>query len=318
MKRRIERAALVSFTCLTLGACSGDEDPSHFTGGKVELIFRGQVGEREFVCGDAYMGLGKNEETAMAQDLRFYVSRLRLITEAGDEVPVHLDARDRWQTPEVALLDFEDGTGPCETNGNGPTNDRVTGSVPTGTYTGLVFSMSVPEQLNHEDPTLADAPLQVTAMQWSWLSGYKFIRAEMKPMIRDSGSGGAGGQMQLGAQMHDMGGQAHPIDRDAGHALDSQFHLGSLACFGQPGDTGHAMSCAKPNRNELRFESFNPQKQMIVADLLEMMKEVDLGVTNHCHGAPHDSCPGYFRAVGIDYDSGELIEGQTAFRVEER
>jgi hypothetical protein len=49
-----------------------------------------------------------------------------------------------------------------------------------------------------------------------------------------------------------------------------------------------------------------------------MMKEIDLSVTNHCHGSPHESCTDFYASVGLDYESGELMSGQTAFRVEDR
>jgi len=44
---------------------------------------------------------------------------------------------------DLALLDFEDGTGGC-VNGTPDVNDRVAGTVPEGHYTGLRFTLGVP------------------------------------------------------------------------------------------------------------------------------------------------------------------------------
>lgn len=295
---KLNRLGWLLAASLLLSACTGGSEESPFRGGDFEIVFSGKVGEKAFSCDEKYLGLGVSGALVMPQDFRFYVSDVRLLTKQNEEVPVELLAEAPWQTPEVALVDFENGTHACAKNGNPETNVRLTGSVPKGEYVGVVFSLSVPEELNHEDPALAPEPLQVTAMQWSWLMGYKFMRAEVAPMsAHDHGEGGAGGA-------------ASDHEAPDGHALDSQFHLGSLAC--------QQNSCDKPNRSEIRFDSFNPETQTITADLAEIMKQVDLTLANHCHGAPHDACNSFYASVGLDYETGESTGEQSAFRVEER
>lgn len=296
--------------------CNGSSEPDDgtFAGGEVEVVFAGQVGDEPFACGVTYSDVGAHGSMAMGQDLRFYVSDVRLITSSGEDVLLESSDRDPWQTPEVALIDFEDGTGACEKSGNGPTNDRIVGSVPSGEYVGIAFSVSVPEDLNHGDPTTAADPLQVTAMQWNWLLGYKFMRAEMVPMHGSHGEGGAHGH-------HDaMGGASMDGEGHAGHALDSQFHLGSLACANDGGDAmgPPAQSCERPNRNEIRFEAFHPGREAIVVDLAAIMEHIDLSAANHCHGMPHESCEHFFDSVGLDFTTGQRKGGQSAFRVQDR
>ncbi|PJN92728.1 metallo-mystery pair system four-Cys motif protein, partial [Amaricoccus sp. HAR-UPW-R2A-40] len=46
---------------------------------------------------------------------------------------------------------------------------------------GLAFEIGVPFDLNHGDPTLAPAPLDLTAMFWTWRGGYKFLKFEVAP-----------------------------------------------------------------------------------------------------------------------------------------
>jgi uncharacterized repeat protein (TIGR04052 family) len=234
-----------------------------------------------------------------------------------------METRSPWQTPDVALIDFEDGTGPCETSGNSAMNNRITGKVPKEYCLGVAFSLSVPEELNHGDPTEAPAPLQVTAMQWNWLLGYKFMRAEVKPVMKQmSGEGGAPGHMNRGGadQAGGMGGAAGAAGQPGTGAMDSQFHLGSLACANDGGDAlaPPAGSCMKPNRAEIRFDLFHPGEDLIEVDLAEIMKNIDLSKMNHCHGMPNDSCPAFYASVGLDYDSGEAKKTQSAFRVHSR
>lgn len=287
-------------------ACNGDENAGEyeFAGGEFNIYFAATVGDEEFACGRSYAAVGSRDTMVEAQDFRFYVSNLRLVTTAGDEVEVDIVDDPPFQSSWVALLDFEDATGACENNGSAETNTTVRLSAPKGHYRGLRFSTSVPEEVNHRDPTTNPDPLQVTAMQWNWLLGYKFMRAEMRP-LHGGGMGGAGG-----AGDH------------AGHGqmgADSQFHLGSLGCTNDAGGTaGPDEACKKPNRNEIYLEEFHPEKDAIVADLGAMMGGTDLTQMNHCHGSPNEVCVSNYESVGIDYDTGALLETQRAFRKEER
>ena len=53
-----------------------------------------------------------------------FIQDVALLDESGRETPVKLDTRDPWQTPDVALLDFEDSTGECL--GTPETNREIT------------------------------------------------------------------------------------------------------------------------------------------------------------------------------------------------
>src|SRR5690606_37806949 len=104
---------------------------------------------------------------------------VRLIDDGGNEVAVTLTDDDLWQDDSVALLDFEDASMGCAANGTTETNSTVVGTVPEGTYTGVVFELGVPFEKNHQDVAAADAPLSVGAMFWVWQGGFKFVRIDM-------------------------------------------------------------------------------------------------------------------------------------------
>ena len=90
-------------------------------------------------------------------ELRSKVSSVRgSVAELAAAIPVTLD-QNNFQNGEVALLDFEDATGNCE--GTAETNTTVTGTVPTGTYSGVVFELGVPFDVNHDAFGRANQPV---------------------------------------------------------------------------------------------------------------------------------------------------------------
>ena len=212
----------------------------------VSLQFKAMVGAQAFACGTTYTGQGVTSVSVTPQDFRFYVQDVKLINAAGNEVPVTLDTRTPWQTPDMALLDFENGTGACAAKGNSDMNTVVTGSVPPGTYSGIVFSNGVPDSLDHADPLNAPAPLQPAPMSWGWLYGYKFIKAEVAATGTPTGDAAPG----LGL-----------------------FHLGSTDCTnatdGGTDDftSGPLAACGQPNRNVVRLTGYTLGSSVIVADI---------------------------------------------------
>jgi hypothetical protein len=127
---------------------------------ELKIRFRGKVLERALSCREQYAGVGSKQTRVQPVDFRFYVQDLALIDAAGKQVPVRLKDQSPWQTPDVAPIDLTDASGSCV--GTPETNDVILGSVPAGDYKGITFRNGVPEQLNHEDPVLHPAPLQVT------------------------------------------------------------------------------------------------------------------------------------------------------------
>lgn len=141
----------------------------------VEIRFAAEINGEPFACGRQYGPVGASASTIVPSDYRMFVSALQLIQHGGRRVPVSLVQDKVFQLEDIALLDFEDGSGPCR-NGTSAVNTVVRGVVPRGAYTGLSFVIGVPFARNHGDPTLAPPPLSSTAMFWTWQGGYKFIR----------------------------------------------------------------------------------------------------------------------------------------------
>ena len=167
---------------------------------QVTIRFKGKIGSADFACGQAVSGQGTTNATIQPIDFRFYVQDVKLIDEAGKEVPVTFAAKSPWQNKDVALIDFENGTGLCG-DGTPDTHSEITGTVPSGDYHAIVFTNGVPESLNHGDPATLPEPLRGGTLTWGWLLGYRFIKVEV----------------------------ASTTDLDA-EVPGGLFHLGSTAC----------------------------------------------------------------------------------------
>ena len=267
----------------------------------VTLRFAAQVNGQPFACGQRYADIGTTRSTTTPSDLRFYVSELALVDEAGRAVPVTLAQDGMWQLENLALLDFEDGSGPCR-NGTADTNTEVRGSVPAGRYTGLRFTLGVPFARNHGDPTTAPAPLNLTAMFWNWQGGYKFVKF-------DTASSGLSGA-------HAMAGAGH----GGGAASGFSVHLGSTVCA-SAARTEAPSSCQNPNRVTVQFERFDAATQTVVADIGAVLADANVDVnaprtSPGCMSFPNDAdCPPVMGALGLAYGGVAAPGAQRLFTV---
>ncbi|MBL8699424.1 MAG: hypothetical protein JNK67_13690 [Alphaproteobacteria bacterium] len=77
-------------------------------------------GDAAFRCGQSYDGISTTASRVTPSDLRLYVSDVAPIDAQGREARLEIEQDGRWRHRNVALLDFEDGSGPCI----GGTSDR--------------------------------------------------------------------------------------------------------------------------------------------------------------------------------------------------
>lgn len=304
MKIRLLRVfLLLSLLGVGVGVLSAQEEGGDGHGGMmpmaglptvgpdVTIRFAASVGSVPASCGMIYNGVGTAGSTLSLNDYRFYISNVRLINAAGEEIPVELTQDGQWQYANVALLDFEDGTSLCSGSGNADTNTKVTGTVPEGDYNGLVFDLGVPFELNHLDTTTAPAPLNVPAMWWNWQYGYKFVRIDLQTTSSES---------------------------------PAWFvHLGSTGCNSADSNTAPAEACSNPNTSTVRFADFNPVQNFVVADASGLLAGVNLDTSvpmpPGCMSGPEDAdCAGLFPAFGLELATGTMLDAnpQTFFRVE--
>lgn len=242
----------------------------------VTIPFAAEIGGKPFTCADTFPGLGATGIEVAASDFRVFVSKASLVRADGSLQPIALDQDGQWQSGDLALLDFEDATGAC-TNGTQGTHTGLTGTVPEGSYFGLVFTVGVPFDQNHVDPTLAPAPLNTTAMFWNWQGGYKFVRIDMVPTDRKE-------------------------DGPKGWFL----HLGSTMCDAAS-KTSAPAACKNENRIDVRLDGFDPAKNSVVIDPAAVVAEADLTVnapetSPGCMSFPGDAdCMTVMAKLGLPY-----------------
>jgi uncharacterized repeat protein (TIGR04052 family) len=275
----------------------------------IKLRFAGAVNGVAFACGKNYPNIGTTKSTITPSDFRFFVSTVELLTLEGKAVPLALDQDGVWQHENVALVDLEDGSGPCS-NGTKAMHAEVSGSAPRGNYSGVRFTMGVPFELNHGDPTIAPSPLNITAMFWSWQGGYKFLKADMNST-----------GLAAKPAMHKMAsGHGSQSGHDDGEASGFSVHLGSTLCAAAS-RTESPSACKNPNRVTVSIAKFDLAKNVVVADLGAILSSanVDHNTPNTspgCMSFPKDGdCPAVMSALGLVYDGAAPAGGQRFFGV---
>jgi len=257
----------------------------------VTISFRTVVGAQPFVCGTKYPGLGRTGAEAWATEFRFFIHDVVLFRADGSGVPVTLDQDGRWQAGTVALLDFEHGEGPCS-NGTPEQRHMITGTVPAGDYTGVRFSIGVPFEQNHLELAAQPSPLNLSRMFWSWSTGYKFMRVDLRAQRPDTAA-----------------------------TVPWVIHLGSTGC--SPTGAGVSPSrCVQENRPNIVLAGFDPTRDVVVLDVAALLAGADL-LTNQektaagCMSGTTDlDCAPIFAALGLRHGDTPAPAAATAFRVE--
>jgi uncharacterized repeat protein (TIGR04052 family) len=240
---------------------------------EVTLPFVARFGATPFSCGVTVPGVGSPAKSYTPTDLRFYVSEVQLVNDAGAQVPVMLEA-NAFQGGGVALLDFENG---CGTDGTPELHTAITGWVPTGAYRGISFTLGVPADRDHLDLATAAPPLDVTGMYWAWLFGYKFMKLD--GTVPATAAGAAAAPFFL--------------------------HLGSSGCPGTNFGAPPAQPCAYPNQVRYTLTGFDPAANKVVADLAAVLATSDLTVNTPdtapgCMSEPNDpECLLIFPRLGV-------------------
>ncbi len=256
----------------------------------ITINFAMKVGDQDAACGKSYGELGTSGSPVEINDMRFYVSNVRLVNGKGEETPVTLDQDGLWQVEGVALLDFEDASAGCADSGTPEINTSIRGSVPEQTFvcpdcapTAILFDLGVPFALNHLDVSVAPSPLNIPAMWWSWQGGYKFVRIDLKT--------------------------------DAAATEGAWFiHLGSTACQAADKNTPPTAPCGKPNVVAIRLDGFDPADNVIVADIASLLATVNLSESTPkpagcMSGADDPDCAALFTSgFGLDIATGACLE----------
>ncbi len=249
------------------------------------ITFKPTVGSMPFACGSTYTGIGTTKTTIQPLDFRMYVHDVQLIRATGDMVPLTLNQDNTWQAGNIAFLDFEDGTGLCNT-ASPETNYTVTGTAPPQSdYMAVQFTLGVPADHDHLNSAVASAPLNIPAMWWSWTGGYRYFRIDVQSTMNPMWS----------------------------------FHLGAMYCQGA---SATSISCKYDDLSLVKLTSFSGNAATIGLDVANLFSTSDLdhqvdGMTDFvagCMSGDDDpECPPLFGKVGLTFQSSDPGPAQTLF-----
>ncbi len=291
MRRRVYAAKMVTFVFATFTFVTGcgkkDAASSNSTTDQITVNFKATVGELGLTCGKTYSGVGTTGSAIEVRDFRFFVYNPTLIKADGTKVPLTLTNDGKWQRDNVALLDFTDGTGLCDSTGTS-TNRALVGTAPSDSYKGFSFQFGLPPKLNHLDAATERPPFNETGMWWTWKGGYKFARLDFKTTGQEN----------------------------------FYFHMGATDCTGTT-ETG--FTCAYDYEAVMSFDAFDAKTQAINLDVKTLFAGSDLDAAANaqagdfvkgCMAFPGDpECKTIFEKLGLVFSSKDAGTAQTTFTV---
>ncbi|MEM8531336.1 MAG: MbnP family copper-binding protein [Chloroflexota bacterium] len=320
----IKKRVALFFVAVFVFVIAGCGTAANNTEGDITLQFALQANGEDVACTTEYTDIGAGGNTITFTDARFYVSNINLIAADGTETPLELEQDGLWQHEDVALLDFEDGSGGCST-GNQDMRSTVVGTVPPGRYTQVKFDLGVPFELNHLDTAVAPSPLNLPAMWWSWQAGYKFVRIDMS--MADTAPEASGEGMAEGEHGDDatIGEGAEGPGHSPDEPLTSWFiHLGSTGCESSDRTEPPAESCMRPNLSTITLDNYTPDESVIIADIGALLEGIDLNENTPqppgcMSGTDDPDCPDLFDNFALDLTEGVCVDDcvdQLFFRID--
>lgn len=285
MARSIGRLAAVAWICQLCLVCACNDYAARE---RVEIRAVAMIGSEPAQCGRRYARWGKTFGLA---DARLYLSQIELLRKESMTWEPLLLEENPWQSQGVVLLDFENGQGDCADFGTASLNARFLGEVPAGDYVGLRFSVGLPAEQNHIDPTTARGPLAEPGMFWTWQGGYKFVKVDVKV---DGARNGA--------------------------PLRNNLHLGSTGCVSPAPMMAPSSPCRRPNFAQITLFPFDLRSQQLALSLdALLMPSLTQGHARspNCMGGPQEPahCDTIVRNLGLDPETGICREECAAQRL---
>lgn len=294
---------LILFTTISIllvGCGSSSSESSTAFTESISISFEAKANNTTIDCDTQLTGLGSAGTDADLKDFRLYLHAIEFETDRARSVPMILD-ENIWQSSGVALIDFQNKDDSCSGAA------KVTNKVASGkvvleegeSITGLNFRMGLPSELNHQNPTTANTPMNISSLTWSWQAGYKFMRVDIAP----------------------VGGVTRPTDGSYNNTTWN-MHLGSTNCSGDP-QSGEDVVCGFVNRPQINLSGFTPGTSTIVVDYGNLVANANVGqdeagAPGCMSGSTDPECQSLFTALGLDLATGNANSSQTqsVFRIE--
>lgn len=265
------------------------------------LQFEAVANGSPITCSDTITGLGPaGDASAGISDLRFYVSNLQLMDDAGEVVEHTLDVNEFQYTADagsVALIDLTGNSeGTCDggavafSEGTARTNSVLTGMTAVDHVAAIRFDVGVPQDLMKAviaENTVEGAPSPLNEMYWTWASGYRHFVLNFAVTAADGARG------------------------------DGYLHIGSMDCGP---DDGLALedraACGFVNTPTVDLGAFDLTADTVQIDVAAALRALDFvapvydmttfevigeGPGVECHSSPmQPDCPTIFANFGVN------------------
>lgn len=304
--RPVNSLSLMLSTGLILTACGGgggsstsvDPTPTEQT---LTIPFQAVAGTTAIDCAANLILLGRQADGGKISDFAFYVHDIKFTTTDNKTITTTL-VDNNFQDPQygVALLDFQNKADSCA-GLDKPTNKQVSlkATVDPSKINGISFVVGVPETANHHNASLSRSPYNRSGLAWSWQSGHKFMRLDVKPSQQVTKANGT-------------------------KTATFNFHLGSTGCSGDP-VTGQVVTCTAPNRPAISLsEGFTVntanKTSTVVLNYASLVENVNInletgGAVGCMSGATDPECPGFFEQLNLPLGTSPAPGTQHAFSV---
>ncbi|MFP2907735.1 MbnP family copper-binding protein [Pyxidicoccus sp. 3LFB2] len=248
--------------------------------------FSPQVREQPLRCDTSFTDIGTSRAVIELLDFKMYLRDVTLVRANGERHPLTLEQDGRWQRDAIALLDFEDGTGTCDTGSPGMRSEVVGTAPEHDDYTALEFKVGMSPEQNHLNGPIEPPPFNAPNMWWSWQGGFKFVKLDVRSRTNE----------------------------------EFYFHLGASGCTGSVAD---GYTCGADNQSTILLSGFNPDSNQVVLDLAGLFSNIDVervpdGVTDSMagcmSGAGDPECPAFFEHFGMARDGSPRTLPSTFFR----
>lgn len=194
-------------------------------------------------------------ETWSIKSFGLFLSSLQLVNSLGKKQNVEF-LESNWQTPETGLLWFIPRCEQSKLLSTAFNQDLLMKVDSKDLYQAkqLTLSLAVPFTENHANPLTQPAPLNNPEMFWTWQTGHKFMRFDLKQ-----------------------------IDNKANWA----FHLGSVGCTSKSTLRAPNKECRQPNRIKVDIDiperkTNKPEVLVININIDTMINGIDINNSAPC------------------------------------
>lgn len=214
----------------------------------VQVEFRPFYNNKAISCDLSFQHADENWSIAT---FGMFLSSLQLVNMLGEKQKVEF-VESNWQTTETGLLWFIPNCEQSKLPSNTFNQHLLMQIDPSDLYQAkqLAFSLAVPFKENHANPLTQPAPLNNPEMFWSWQTGHKFMRFDLKR-----------------------------IDSIANWA----FHLGSVGCTSKSTLRAPSGECNQPNRINIDIDiperKGNKREVLVININIDTMLN-DIDITN--------------------------------------